>query len=249
MTGTTAEHELALIYAFPDAKSGPVLRRVGYQALGDLGRWAKPLRSVEYLPGWLRRGLARKTLAVAADLLLRLRSPETFYRRPAGLRVWVTDHFDTRFDALWRKASPQFPIIGERTSAYLGWRFGRCPHAVHRVFCLSGADEELLAYLVYSRRGAVVHVNDFFFADPLDLDRLLAEFLRRMREERAEAVVTVFFGSDVVCRRLERFGFWVRPGQWKTMVYTDRQQVGSDLGHVLGQQSWFLTRADLDTDD
>ena len=249
VTATVKQHQRGLIYAFPDPKSELVLRRVGYKVLGSLGRWAKPLRCEGPLKGWLRHTLPRKAAAVTVDSLLHLTSPEAFYRRPADVRVHVTDHFDARFDALWQTAARQFHVVGERTSAYLTWRFCQCPEVRHRVFCLSNADHELLAYLVYSCRAGTVHIGDFLFANSRNLDLLLVEFLQLMRRQEVEAIITVYLGSSMVCRKLEKYGFWKRPSEWKTLVYVDQRQLGSDLNRVLDEESWHLTRADVDTDD
>lgn len=248
VTANVKSREYGLIYAMPNAQSELVLRRAGYKVLGDVGRWGKPLCCQEILSRWLRSKLLRKTAALLIDPLLRLVSPETYYRRPAGLHVEVADQFDRRFDALWEAAAQQFRIIGERTSAYLNWRFCRCPEVRHRVLCLCGADGELLAYLVYYRHAGTVYIGDFLFADPQTLDLLLAEFLRRMRREKAQAVIAVYLGPDLVCQKLRRFGFWQRPSPWKALVCVDRQRFGSELDHVLDTENWYLTRADVDTD-
>jgi hypothetical protein len=248
VTATVQRREHDLIYALPIAQSEPVLRRAGYRVLGEVGRWVKPLSCGDVLARWLRRRLPRKVATAAADSLLHLASPERYYHRSADVRLEVAEHFDRRFDLLWEAAAGQFPIIGQRTAAYLNWRFARCPETCHRVFCLLGADGGLLAYLVYCRRQDVVQIGDFFFADPHKLDVLLAEFLRQMRRERAKAVTTVYLGPEVVCHRLRRFGFWKRPSPWKALVYADRQRFGPELGGLLDTENWFLTRADADTD-
>jgi hypothetical protein len=249
VTAAVDQHDLALVYGFPDASSRAVLERIGYRQVGRLGRWAKPLRTHKLLPGWLRHRLLRKAASPIADSLLRVTSAETYLRRPAGLDVRETDRFDHRFDLLWHAGASRFGVLGERTSEYLRWRFGQCPDAQYRVLCLSGPENELLAYLIHSRREGTVQVADFFFADPQHLDVLLAEFLRQMRREKVEAVVVVYLGADVVCRSLKRFGFWKRPGDWETMVYLDQPRVNLDLDRALNPENWFLTRADVDTDD
>lgn len=248
VTANVRRREYGLIYALSIAQSEPVLRRAGYKVLGGLERWAKPLCCRDVLRGWLPRTLPRKAAAAVIDPLLRLASPETYYRRPADVRVEVTDRFDRRFDLLWEAAAGQFQIVGERTSAYLTWRFGRCPEVRHRVLCLSSAGGELLAYLVYCRRGGTVYIGDFLFADLQKLDVLLAEFLRLMRREKAKAVITVYLGPDAVRQRLRRFGFWKRPSARKALVYADRQQFGAQLARLLDKENWYLTQADVDAD-
>ena len=248
VAATVDDGRFELLYSFPNAASEAVQRRIGYKTLGTFDRWAKPLRCEDGIKGWLRWPALRKAASAVLDLLLRLRSPETFTRRPAGLQVEVTDRFDARFDALWEKASPQFGAVGERTSGYLDWRFCRSPAARHRVFCLCDCRRELLAYLVYSRRQRNAFISDFLFRGVEDLGVLLAEFIRVMRREKAEAVITVYLGSETVSRELARFGFLRRPSAWKTLVYFDRKNTARRAAKLLDPQSWHLTRADVDTD-
>lgn len=249
VAATVARHELGLIYAFPDSNSELLLRRVGYKELGDFQRWAKPLKSRERLRRWLAYSLVRNAAAAVTDCFLWLTSAETYYRRPTGILVNIADRFDDRFDTLWQVAADRFWVMGQRTSDYLNWRFRRSPDACHRVFCVSNSDDELLAYLVYSVSNRTVHVADFLFAELENLEVLLAEFLRFCRQQQAEAVITSYLGSDEVCRKLKRFGFWKRPGKWKTMIYLDRDHFQCDPSQLLDHQNWFLTRADVDTDD
>jgi hypothetical protein len=237
-----------LVYGFPNAASEAVQRRIGYKVLGSFGRWAKPLRCEDGIKGWLRGPRMRKAASAVLDLLLRLRSPEAFYRRPAGVRVEVTDRFDARFDALWEKVSPQLGVAGERTSEYLDWRFRRSPAARHRVFCLCDSRRELRAYLVYSRPADTAYISDFLFGGIDDFGALLAEFIRVMRREKAEAIITAYLGPETVGRQLARFGFLRRPSSWNALVYFDWKDTARDPARLLDPQSWHLTRADVDTD-
>jgi hypothetical protein len=248
LISTVDRGEYDLLYAFPNAASEPVQRRAGFRVLGDLGRWAKPLAVGNTLSARIRNPLARRAAATIVGPMLKLTSPETFYRRPADIQVHVADHFDSRFDALWETAAGQFPIVGERTSKYLTWRFGRCPDARYRVLCVSNHQKELLAYLVYRQDRTIIHIGDLFFAHPRHIDTLLAELLRLARKQKAEAVIAVYLGSQTVCRRLKHFGFWQRPCQWKALLHVNEQSV-SATGPLFDVENWHLTHADIDTDE
>ena len=249
VTGAVDRGELSMIYGFPNRQSEAVLRRLGYQVLGDLGRWVRPIscRAVLRHRAWPER--LSRLIARGVDPILWLRSPETYRRLPAGFRVESAEDFDLRFDRLWMRAAERLPIVGERTSAYLRWRFLRCPGPRHRVLCLSAADGELLAYLVYDCRECTAYLGDFLFSDAALFEILLAEFLRRMRRQRVEAVVAVYLGNRQVCRTLTRLGFWQRPSDWKTMVYTGPKGQDRFGGLIQDIENWHLTRADIDTDE
>lgn len=248
VTATVDDGRFDLVYAFPNPDSELVQRRVGYKALGIFGRWAKPLRCGEDMKGWFRYPVLGKAASTVLDLGLRLRWPEALRRRPAPLRVEVTDRFDARFDALWEEAAGQFGVIGQRTSGYLEWRFRRSPAARHRVFCLCGPDRRLLAYLVYCRREGNVFISDFLFRREEEFNILLADFIRLARREKAVALITVYLGSEAVTRTLARFGFLKRPSSWQTLVYVNPDGLQPDAVRLLDPASWHLTRADVDTD-
>ncbi len=249
VTGAVQAGRFDLLYGFPNAESEAVLARAGYRPLGRLERWVKPLCSEDGIEGWLKSPRLRKATSAVFDLALVARSPETYYQRRGGVRVEISDRFDARFDRLWQRAAGQFGVVGERTSRYLNWRFAQSPLARHRAFCLCAKDRELQAYLVYSRDEAKVFVGDFFFTDLEALDTLLAEFARFARREKARSIATLLLGGERVCRKLARFGFVRRPSTWRTLVYFDPACEKLDGALLSDPQAWFLTRADVDTDE
>jgi predicted N-acetyltransferase YhbS len=232
---------LPLIYGFPNPQSEAVLRRAGYREIGRLGRWVKPLSSRRLaLPSWL---------AFAADRLLPLVSPETYRRLPAGLRAERIGRFDERFDRLFEAATARLPIVGHRTAAYLAWRFARRPHVGHHAIGLFDRGNGLLAYVVWRWHRGTACVGDLLAAEPTHLEMLLAELLRRLRRRQTEAVVVSYLGHGDVCAVLARLGFWPRPLDWKAMLHIDPAAVGPDVDRWLRPDHWYLTRADLDTDE
>ena len=248
LTATVGEGQHGLLYGFPNAKSELIQRRAGFRPLGNLGRWAKPLTVGKGLAARVRNPLARWAAATLAGPLMKLVSPETFYRRPSDVHVHLTERFDARFDALWETAAARFPIVGERTSEYLAWRFGKCPDADYHVLCVSDSQDRLLAYLVYQQRDNMFYVGDFLFAEPPHLDILLAEFLRLARKLKAEAAIAVYLGSQAVCQRFKHFGFWQRPCEWKAMLYVDTNST-LPTTPLFDIENWHLTYADIDTND
>lgn len=236
-----------LIYGFPNPQSEAVLRRAGYRAIGPLSRWIKPLSSRRLMSGW-PRWLARGA-GPSADLLLRLVSAETYCRLPADLRAQRVGRFDERFDHLFQAAACRLPIVGRRTAEYLAWRFARRGPGRHHVLGLFDRADRLLAYVVWRWRRGTACVGDLLAAEPKYLELLLADLLRRLRRRRAEAVVVNYLGHPDVSRVLSRLGFWSRVLQWQAMIYADPASLGLDIDRFLQPDNWYLTRADLDTDE
>jgi len=248
VTAEVDQGRLSLIYGMPNPQSEPVLRRVGYEVIGPVQRWARPLRSHDYLHERLPGGALGKAASLALDAALWLRSPESRYRRGRKYRVEVTDCFDARFDRLWRRAAGQYRIIGRRSADYLTWRFHDAPGVVYRALCLGDRNDHLLAYLVYTCREGVAYVADFLHTDECHADAVLSEFVNLMRVQRAKAIVTIFTGAQSVVRRLRRFGFRRRPSSWKIMIHADAIRLGIPRYKLLDMGNWFLTRADIDTE-
>lgn len=239
--------DFALIYGFPNPQSEPVLRRAGYRALGPMSRWVKPLsarRLLNGLPPWLG-----DVATPCADMLWRLVSPETWRRLPAGLSVRRVGSFDERFDRLFEVAAGRLPIVGRRTSDYLAWRFPRRGPRRHHVAGLFDQADTLLAYVVWRWRRGTACVADLLAADPMYLDLVLADLLGELRRRGAEGVVLNYFGHPEVPRTLSRLGFWPRVLEWKAMVYANPTLGEATLERLLEPDHWYLTRADLDTDE
>ncbi len=239
---------MGLIYGLPNPQSEPVLRRVGYEIVGSVQRWAKPLKSQEYVEDRLPRGAMGRAASLGLDAALWLRSSESRYRRRREYRVEITDCFDERFNRLSQEASEQLPMMGERTADYLNWRFRDAPDTVFRTICLSDRSDRLLAYLVYTCRDGVAYAADFLYLDESHCNAVFAEFINLMRVQQAKAIVTIFTGAQSMVRRLTRFGFRRRPSAWKIMVYADAVRLGIPRFKLLDVNQWFLTRADIDTE-
>ncbi len=246
VTGAAEQCGLRLLYALPNDLSEPIFRHAGYQTVGKLGRWAKPLCWKSMANHCGAGSLAGTAALKCADWFLRLASPGSWDRR-SRLRSTIQEQFDDRFDRLWQSASRDLGVIGERTSTYLNWRFGRCPIMKHQVFCLSGRTDELLAYVVFSTRDHYVYISDFFGRDPRYLHAALTELLVRVKRDGAHAVVTTFLGNSKFVRILRRCGFWSRPCDWKLMILGGGIASGPP-SNLLDAENWYLTRADIDTD-
>jgi hypothetical protein len=238
-----------------------VEQRLGYRQLGPLERWVCPLRVGPSLGARMTRAWLGKLASPMLDPLLFMRTLGRPRLRDPERRVESTDGFDPRFDDLGRRAAAILPILGERTSAYLSWRFRDGPEFEHHTLCLvknggghaEGAERApaggpIAAYIVYHRRGGLVYVGDFLFTDLDDFTLLMNEFIRRMHRERAEAVTTVFFGHPGLRRRLRRLGFWRIQTERSVVLNTLGVETSPETAMLQEPDSWFFTQADIDSD-
>lgn len=240
---------IPLVYAVPSKNADPIMRRIGYRVVGKIERWVRPLQSEYKLRERLPFRPLVKPVSFLVDQALCLKSAERAYRRPAGVRTELAAHFDDRFDRLWTRAAPQFAIAGERTQAYLGWRYQNCPDAEYRTFCLLDEHRELSGYIVYCTDACgFAAISDLLFADGQSLDALLAEFLRHLRRERMKAASIFYFGTSRVTAALRRYGFSMRFTERQLYVNADRHTAPDNLARLMDRENWHFTKADSDTD-
>ncbi len=240
--------DVILAYGFPNSQSEAVFRHVGYRTLSDLQRWVKPLSmsvAFDYLrwPRWLAR-----SSAALIDPFFPRKLSEVVYRCPRTMHICRGEAFDARFDRLWESARSRFAVLGERTAAYLTWRFSQCPIQRYRTFCLIEPSGELAAYLVYGVRDETAYVADLLFAGEEHFAPLVAEFIRFSRRERVRKIVLLYAGRAAVGKTLARLGFRRRPSGRKAVVFLhDRGIEPSEQAAFLNPENWHLTGADIDT--
>ena len=246
VTDSPDRRGISFLYGFPNNGSEKVLLRAGYQLLGPFERWTKPLRSEYKVKGFWKGTIPVKVISSLVDRAMKALSGESYIRKSRGTRIELRDSFDSRFDALWAIASKGFHIMGERTSDYLTWRFGRDLHRDYRVFCLSDGKNALLGYIVYQVSDAQISVADFCASDLDVLELLFVEFIRWLRSAQAASVSLRYLGSSKVTDRLKRIGFYKRPSQEHVLVYLGRHATEKDIGGMFDKDLWYLTTGDKD---
>jgi hypothetical protein len=237
-----AENGLGLTYGISNEKSEPVQRRVGYVLLGKMDRWAKVLKTTKYFESFPLGGLISKPL----DFVMQGLSREGRRPKAGGYAIQELDSFDERFDRLWKRASGQFSIIGERSKDYLNWRYGKSPHKSCRILSLIKKDShEIRGYVVYYSENKVGFIVDMLFAGfDSDLDSLLSESILYLRGQKVESVSILLFGCPSLAKKLKSFGFFLRKEESRILVYLDRNSPHADC--VLNRENWFLLEGDRD---
>lgn len=151
-----------LLYGFPNAKSLPVVKRLGYSVLGEMLRQARVLRSRRYLARRLPAPLATLVawpVDMAVSLWLSARR-----LRAWGVRSEWADRADERMDTLWRSSAPGDTALAVRDAAFLRWRFDACPLVSTRYLLVSDRGGMLLAWFACEVADGMLHVRDFWSA-------------------------------------------------------------------------------------
>jgi hypothetical protein len=225
--------DFELGYGFPNRKAIAVYRRAGFIELGQMYRYVRVLRSRRYLRAALGDWIADTALAIAA------RTRRMFARRFA--LEWP-EAFDARFDRLWQAVHASYPLVCERTAAFLRWRFAQEPHRIAGLVCRSSG--ELVAYAVYRSAGdGFVELLDLFGAGEHEVGAMLAHTVPAAAALGFTAVGFRFLGDPRVIRLLHAHGF-ARRGEPRSIVVAGGRGPARAPMHDLG--AWYLT--DLDED-
>lgn len=201
------------------------------------------------------RAVARRRLGaglgtLAGPLLggaLALRHP-TRGRAHEDVAVRRAESFGPDFDGLWARAHRSYRMCVRRDAAYLGWKYGRCPHKQYEVRAAWRGD--VLAGYAVSRQedhrglrlGWIIDV----FADSSDhaaKDALLAAMLEDFQSQGV-ARVQAFSLNAPLARDLRRRGF--REAK-SPMQFCVRSRIGGE--EVLGDRgAWHVVFGDSDMD-
>jgi len=243
--GRLAEAGISVVYAFPNPKSIPMTRRIGYRQVAERVALVLPLRSEPFLRGRIPQAGARRLAALLLDLALYLR-PRLFRPIPTtGFVPFTATAFDAAFDDLWSRISTAFSLVGEKTAAFLNWRYRDSPQEQYAVFGLRN-QQGIAGYVVHFQRDRRLYIADFAW-DParISLEELLIRFARWGRSTGAEAVSIALAASPDLLRRWQRAGFHLREVVDPLIVFTpDGQAICIESGPDRG--SWYLVPGDND---
>ncbi|MFP4416738.1 MAG: hypothetical protein ACLFSB_05670 [Chitinispirillaceae bacterium] len=239
------EMNIGLIYGFPNKKSEPVQKHIGFKDIGVFQRWVKVLHTEQQISKMVKSSHAAKPLSAAADLALHIGSREFWHSHNRHIHASIEQGFEHGFDELWKSVKRHYPLIGERNTGFLSWRFDNCPHRKYRTFCIRDDEKNLLAYAIFHQQKDRIYVSDFLARDEHCLDQLLVQLNTLMRRSVASSVSVRFFGCSEVEEILSRNGFMKRPSEERLLVYAAPDQAFGS--YVSKKQAWYMTEADHDT--
>lgn len=230
-----------LLYGFPNRKSLPVVRRLGYAVLGEMTRHSKVLRHAAYLERYLPRWLA---VLLGGLLDAGMALSERLRVRRGASADW-SDHADPRMDALWQAGAHGQGLVGVRDAAVARWRFDQSPLVRTRYLLVGdGPRGALRAWFACQVAGTVLRICDFWSeTGSAGIDgSLVLVLVRAARRLGYTSISLEHAASD------ERLAGWRRAG----FVPRERQPV---VGKWLGDggpcpselaRTWYLTPADED---
>lgn len=233
-----------ILYGMPNRSATAVMKRAGYQELGEFSNWTKLLNCESTLRGRLRSRWLARLAAPLANRTMRVMSSEWRRRLPATMLAESLSHFDERFDQLSTRVASRFDMIGDRSADFLTWRFTDCPDLTYEIFTLADRTTgDLLGYVVWYADEGAASISDLLAIDEPTTTLLLAEFSRAVRQTGWTAIRFGCFASPSFYTLLKQSGFHRRQNRHPVLCrrsnVVDSQAAGSN---------WFLTMADSDTD-
>ncbi len=248
-----AEEGLACAYGCPNPLSEPIVKRVGFESVGELARYTKVLRTRLLVDLFVSRpGLARMLSAasrVLVDPLISLGSRERRVRRLRGLSFEKPARFDERFAAVWADTAKRHSVTGERNAELLNWKYDfddAAPPSEFVILAAVDTDDQVAGYVVYRVKDGVRHVFDLAVLDSKRvIDALLAEFVSDARREGAIGLTFLCLGTlGMLGARLRAFRFLGRKEGKRLRVYLPgRARPGAAL---LQPENWYFVMGDDD---
>lgn len=241
------EPPFSFLYGLPNHAARPIFKRIGYREIGETETWVKPLRSAYKLREYLHRGSFARFAALPVDSYLAAADARRTRRFPPADTL-VADRADRRFDDLWIRARRMHALTGERTCAYLNWRYSAHTTSRHEFYCVrEPARDELLGYVVFSRRNNRIDITDLFAADVDETaERLLLRFTCDMRRHGCDSVSIGYFGNARLARCFERAGFVRRAEAPRHVMLMTRAVTQEQAKAIANVNNWRLFSGEMD---
>ncbi len=257
--------ELDLAYGFPNAHARGVFKRVGYQTLGSMGRWARVLRHASYaarvkdtelprVPASVKRAVDRAAevparAAIAGrtvDVVRLLQRAPSALQAARQIKLRWLDQADERIDQLWESARDAYGVVGVRSARLLRWRFPVGERVQLALACARDGGAPLAYAVVEHDDEQNAHVRDLFGHQDA-IGTLLDLLVPALYPRGATSVSMRYLGAPWLVEALEAHGFVRRPGERTIAVGVGTRLDDAERAAVSDVEQWHLTDLDEDT--
>ena len=216
LRGLNQKNETLFLFGFPNSNSRPVFQhKFKWLDVGSPQLWLYPLRPKRLVSN--RPGLFSSLLAVPVPLagwLYRM-----IYRFSPSDRVEQADSFDIRFQPLLDQIHRRYPVVLERTTEYLNWRYCKAVARSYTVlYIMEDGTDEVAGYLVFRQMchegvelGIIMDLQVKEQESATITENLLKTALARLYANGVEAVLALTMPSDSVSACLRNKGFIAVP--------------------------------------
>jgi hypothetical protein len=240
-----AREAFDLTYAYPNDAAVGIFSRIGYAHLGRSNRYVRVLRTGQFVRRVMKVGLLASPASAVADGALRIVDSLRALTGGQATLQWVSS-IDERWDALFARARSRHAIIGDRSAAFLRWRFLDRPGLTGRIAALIDRAGALRAYAAVSERDPdTILLADFLADDDRSLKTLLDRLVVMLRSEGYQTILAYFLGAPSVAAALTSSGFHLRNAA-KHIVLSVGASARVQPASLGNTDEWYLTEADRD---
>lgn len=235
--------QVAYCYDFPSTRMLAVYKRLRIEPVGQVYRFAKPLRVDRRIKERIPVAALGKTVGVLGNLALALRD----VRWRSGKAVEITLHAGEcgeEFARLARDLRGQYGVCIQRTSAYLNWRYLANPLEQYEML-VARRQGRLMAYAVFLQQEEDAVLVDFFgIKDRTVMRRLLDHVIALLRKRHVMTCSVALIESHPWLDLFQSRGFQAREAR-PAMVYIPAH-TKAQHGALTGMP-WFLMHGDRDS--
>jgi hypothetical protein len=229
-------------YDFPSQGMMAVYKRLRIEPLGNLVRFARPLRvdrkvrEVVDMPGVTR------ALSAAGNLVLGLREAMAAADRSVDVALHEGPCGD-EFSALARDVQGVLGLCTQRSAEYLSWRYLGPPHLRHELLT-ARRDGALLAWAAFTHGGDEAMLVDLFGVDEPSVVGTLVNALARLLRKRGAATLSApLWESHRLVPLMRELGFSPREPS-PVVVHAPAKAPAAPCP---GETDWFLWHGDRDS--
>ena len=194
------------LYTFPNQESEKMALRAGFQRIGIITRFAKPLKIKNQLMKYMHPSLAY-LLSPGVELGLRLFSREAYIRSNGFFEE--INVLNEKYDLFWTTADDLRSTLGVRSSEYLDWRYFKNPLYRFQFFTWNDpAKGNILGYVVFTiSADNNLRIFDVFAGKQDSQWKLLANFLKIARTKGLDTVSIRIFQNNPLFNSIKSLGF------------------------------------------
>jgi hypothetical protein len=223
-----------LAYTVPNAHSEQLLIRIGMKKVGAFKILVKPLNGGYYLAKYSKmNSFLRSLLTPVINAGLRMASKET-YITSKGIFEEITRGEELP-DSLWNSVRDNFSFTGERSPAYLEWKYFQNPFKdFHVIAFRHSAGRGPSGYIVYRIDQNILKIYDIIALNKTAFEMLLNKVIDIGRGKDCISVRVDIFEKNPLLTKFKYFGFFNATNtKWYCPIYSMGEEQWSDNGSYL----------------
>jgi len=243
-----------ILYGFPNEKALPGHRKMNCTELFTPPVMVRPVNfkniSCHMFSNRFLCFLTEKFSRFAFRMIFRVKSPKI----EDNLIIKKVSEVDYRFDKFWEKACLSYPIILNRGSRNLDWRYLKCPEQHYTIFAAEKKEKVLAIVVVRTlekfdlKHGIVMDLLALPNHENA-LQSVLSRAMEHLEKKKVDLVACLIPKWSTYTKVLRRCGFIkyprrLNPKEEPFIIYPISKELNLDF--VKDPKNWFITWGDTD---